>query len=57
VSKDKTDPNPTHHQAGADQAPDEPPAPDGGSKVSPETQGPKLNPPRHGDPSNPNQRG
>jgi hypothetical protein len=32
-----------------------PPAAAGGSPVSPATQGPKINPPSHGDPTNPAQ--
>ena len=36
--------------------PQQPPAASGGSVVSPSTQGPKLNPPSHGDPTNPRQK-
>jgi hypothetical protein len=35
--------------------PGQPPAPDGGSQVSPATSGPKMNPPSQGDPTNPAQ--
>jgi hypothetical protein len=34
---------------------DAPPAPDSGSKVSEATSGPAMNPPSHGDPTNPAQ--
>ena len=34
-----------------------PPAPAGGSAVDPGTQGPKMNPPSHGDPTNFTRRG
>jgi hypothetical protein len=35
--------------------PGQPPAPDAGSPVSPATSGPAMNPPSHGDPTNPTQ--
>jgi len=35
--------------------PGQPPAPDGGSQVSPATSGPPMNPPSQGDPTNPAQ--
>ena len=34
---------------------DAPPAPEGGSKASEATSGPPVNPPSHGDPTNPSQ--
>jgi hypothetical protein len=36
-------------------APEAPPPPAGGSKVSESTSGPPMNPPSHGDPTNPTQ--